>query len=99
MDKHQNTTLSTLNDMATTTEILLNQLSIADEENSQEAISMMLTKGMEYFGPDSTAMRQFAPALDAIKSDIDRTELQQAIAHTETWNKQLHEFISVVKKS
>ncbi len=90
--------LAALQELATTTDILIKALSDNDSDKAHEAISVLLMQGMDFFGPKSTAMQQFFPVWDAIKSHIDRHDVQRALSQSRTWKTQLHEVISIVKQ-
>ena len=90
--------LAALQELATTTDILIKALSDNDSDKAHEAISVLLMQGMDFFGQESTAMQQFFPVGDAIKSYINRHDVQRALSQSRTWKIQLHEVISIVKQ-
>ena len=84
-------------EFANTTEVLRGHLSSCDEDRAHEAISVMLMPGMDFFGPESAAMRQFFPLWDAIRAQIDNSQLEPALSQTVTWEQQLAEVIGMVE--
>lgn len=88
--------LAALRDLSITTDALVNGLAAGDLGKGHEAVSVLLMQGMNHFGPKSTAMQQFFPVWDAIKSHIDRGDATQALGQARLWNGQLHEVISIV---
>ncbi len=84
MTKQSEAMLTALNELAITTDILIKGLSDSDLDKAHEAVSVMLMQGMDFFGPESTAMKQFFPVWDAIKSYIDRSDVPQALGQART---------------
>lgn len=98
MTKQQDAMLTTLQDLAITTDILIKGLSDKDLDKAHEAVSILLMQGMDFFGAESPAMQQFFPVWDSIKSHIDRSDVPLALGQARTWKAQLHEVISLVKQ-
>ncbi len=94
MNQQNEAIIAALEDFAVTTELLLNQLSISDEENSLEAISILITEGKQHFDTDSTTLQQFLPIWKSIENEIHQTDLQAALTATKNWQRQLQSFLS-----
>lgn len=92
-------TLAALGELSVTTDVLVQGLTSSHGDRAHEAICVMLMQGMDFFGRDSVAMKQFFPVWDAIKSHIDRADLPRALQQTETWRIQLREIISISEQS
>lgn len=90
--------LLALEELSRTSDVLLNALSLDDEEKSHEAISVILMQGIELLGRRSTAFQQFLPVWEAIRSHIDRGDLSRALGQAQTWKAQLLEVISLVRQ-
>lgn len=91
--------LNQLNELQNTTEVLRDSLANSDLDKAHEAISVMLMQGMDFFGPEHPAMKQFFPVWDMIKRHIDAGNIHEASGQTSTWGRQLGEIIELVRNS
>jgi hypothetical protein len=89
--------IQSLEDMAATTQILINYLSASDEDKSNEAITILLMQGLTQFGRESVAMQQFFPVFDTIKRRIDASDLEGALGQTRLIQSQLNEIILQIR--
>ena len=90
--------LSALRELATTTEILIKGLKNNNLEKANEAVTILLMQGMDYFGAESVAMKQFFPVWDTIRKHLDRGDVGQALGQSQLWKSQLFEVMSIVEK-
>ncbi len=91
--------LNELLELQTTTKILLVALVDNDREKANEAISVLLMQGTDWFGPEHPAMQQFFPVWDAIRSHLENGNVEQALNQSQTWDAQLSEVINLVKSA
>lgn len=96
MKNENESILSALKDLGTTSQILSGHLRSSDSVKAHEAITILLMQGIDHFGPDSVAMRQFFPVFESIKMRIDAKDLNSALGQTETFQKQLQEIIAMI---
>ena len=50
------------------TDVVIDRLTKGEAENAHTALTVLLVAALESFGPESVAMKQFFPVLDAIKN-------------------------------
>jgi hypothetical protein len=98
MSRNNEPILSVFRELHNTTIILREALSGADEDKAHEAVTVLLMQGMQMLGAESTAMQQFYPVWEAIKSHIDNSDLASALGQTKTWERQLLEVIALVQE-
>jgi len=78
-----------------TTHILVEHLTRSDEENSHTAVTVLLMQAFTSLGPESVAMKQFFPALEAIKRRIDDSDFESALKQARLFGRQLQEIIDL----
>lgn len=88
-----------LYDLKATTNKLVFALQADDLDKAHEAVSVLLTQGLNHFGMDHPAMKQFMPVWSAIESHISEGKIDNALDQSELWNRQLDEVISHVDKA
>ena len=81
------------------TDILIDALARSDLEKAHEAVSVMLSMGMHYLGPDNPAFQQCFPVWDRLEKLISTEQLELARSQADTWSKQLDEVIEIVSKA
>ena len=94
--------LASLDELLATGEILLKNLYVSDKDNgdsAMEAISVMLMQLFDFYGPTSPTAQQLFPAMDVIKSRIDRGNYVGAIWDVENFIKSLKEIRKIVELS
>lgn len=91
--------MKALNELQSTTGVLYEALMRSDLDKAHEAISIMLMQGIDLFGQEHPAMQQFFPVWDAIRQHIDDSNVDRALAQTDTWKLQLTEVIEIVANS
>ncbi len=79
-------------------QILVDALHASDADKAQEAITIMLMQGLDYFGASSELMQQFFPVFVTIKARIDAHHLLTALGQTELLRTQLDEVIALVRQ-
>lgn len=97
MSNQDNPMINALNDVDSTTDILISALLNSEEDEAHEAISVMLMQGMHYFGDNEVVMQQFFPVWDAIRADIESARMEEALRQARTWKVQLQEVIEIVR--
>jgi hypothetical protein len=89
--------IKVLNELRTTTDILLLALREGDHGKAHEAVSVMLMQGMTMLGEQHPVMQQFFPVWNAIEIHISSGDNARALGQTETWKRQLEEVIEIVE--
>ena len=70
-------------------DVVIDRLTKGEEENAHTALTVLLVAALESFGPESVAMKQFFPVLEAIKERSDASELKRALKQTRVFRAQL----------
>jgi hypothetical protein len=86
-----------LRDLSKTTQILIQALTDGDDDKAHEAVTVLLTQGLHYFGAESVLMQQFFPVFDRIKQLVDAMDLPGALRQTHLFERQLVEITELVR--
>ena len=81
-----------------TMSILKAALTKQDGDKAHEAISVMLLQGIQLFGEDSVAMKQFFPVMDVIQRRIDGLDLAGALRQSELFETQINEIKALIRQ-
>lgn len=77
--------------------VLIRHLTMADEDASKQALAVVLMEGLRLFGgPDAELMKQCFPVLDAIRNQIEVSDLDGALRQTLLLKHQLDEVRELV---
>ena len=90
---------SALGDLIETIDILIVNLSQADQEKSYEANSVLLFQAMTFFRPESVVMQQCFPVLDRLERLIKQSDLLAARKQAVLFKTQLQEVQQLIKAS
>ena len=97
MNENYESICAALDSLSETLLILSQKLTEADEDDSHEALSILLMQGLELFGPESVLMQQLFPALDAIKNQLDTSDYGTAMYQTDRLWEQLDQVRALVR--
>jgi len=78
-------------------DILIQHLEAADKDASREAVFVLLLQGLGSFGGPEGPMGLLFPVVDAIKSRIDKSDLDAALRQAIIFRKQLEEVAALVR--
>jgi hypothetical protein len=81
------------------TDDVIDCLTAGEEENAHTALTYLLMTALQSLGPESVAMKQLFPVLDAIKKHIDASDLGRALNQTRVFRAQLKEIIDVIQSA
>jgi hypothetical protein len=96
MNPQKQQAISALNTLLETVAILRAALSEEDDNKAHEAVSVLLTQAMTFYGADHPVFQQFFPVLDTIKRRIDAMQLEDALCQAELFDGQLREVQTII---
>jgi hypothetical protein len=79
------------------TDVVVDHLTRGEGEKAHAALTVLLMAALGSLGPESFAMKQFFPVLNAIKKHIDASDLGRALNQTHVFKAQLKEIIDIVQ--
>ena len=81
-----------------TSVILRDAISQHNEDKSQEAVTILLTQALDFFGQDNPVMAQLFPVFNEIKKRLDADNWEGALSQTDTWISQINEVKELVSQ-